>query len=48
MPRRMKDVLARQALEGLIGRVEEMTTLLRCVEEESPFVVQVHGIGGVG
>ncbi len=48
MPRRMKDVLARQALEGLIGRAEEMTTLLRCLDEESPFVVQIHGIGGVG
>ena len=48
MTRRMKDVLAQQVLSSLVGRAEEMATLLRCLEGESPFVVQIHGIGGVG
>ena len=32
MPRRMKDVLAQQALRSFVGRAEEMATLLRCLE----------------
>ena len=48
MTRRMKDVLAQQVLSSLVGRAEEMATLLRCLEGESPFVLQIHGIGGVG
>jgi hypothetical protein len=44
----MKDVLAKHALESFVGRAEEMEKLLRCLEGDSPFVVQIHGIGGVG
>jgi serine/threonine protein kinase len=48
MPRRMKDILAQRALENFVGRSKEMTALLKCLKEECPLVVHVHGIGGVG
>jgi tRNA A-37 threonylcarbamoyl transferase component Bud32 len=48
MPRRMKDLLAERALENFVGRTEEMAVLLKCMEGESPLVLQIHGIGGVG
>ena len=48
MTRRMRDVLAEQKRRNFVGRNEEMATLLRCLEDDSPFVVQIHGIGGVG
>ena len=48
MPRRMKDLLTKRAQENIIGRTEEMTSLLQCLEGECPLVVQIHGIGGVG
>jgi len=44
----MKDLLAKRAQENLIGRTEEMASLLQCLEGEFPLVVQIHGIGGVG
>jgi len=48
MPRRVKDLLAQRALENFIGRTEEMATLFQCLEGESPLVMHIHGIGGVG
>jgi hypothetical protein len=48
MPRRMKDLLAQRALENFIGRTKEMESLLKCLEDEYPLVVHIHGIGGVG
>ncbi len=48
MPRRMKDLLAQRAVENLVGRSGEMASLLRCLEDECPLVVHIHGIGGVG
>ncbi|MGD8537910.1 MAG: protein kinase [Candidatus Aminicenantes bacterium] len=48
MPRRMKDILAQRALANFVGRTEEMKSLLKCLEDECPLVVHVHGIGGVG
>jgi hypothetical protein len=44
----MKDLLVQRALENFVGRNQEMATLLKCLEEECPLVVHVHGIGGVG
>ncbi len=48
MSRRVKDLLAQRALENFIGRTNEMTTLLQCLDDEYPLVVHIHGIGGVG
>jgi hypothetical protein len=48
MSRRMKDFLAQRALENFVGRTEEMVALLKCLEDESPLVMHIHGIGGVG
>ena len=48
MSRRMKDFLAKRALENFVGRTEEMVALLKCLEDESPLVMHIHGIGGVG
>jgi hypothetical protein len=48
MPRRMKELLAQRALENFVGRTEEMASLLKCLEDECPIVVHIHGIGGVG
>lgn len=48
MSRRMRDLLAKRATENFIGRREEMAILLKCLEGDSPLVVHIHGIGGVG
>jgi hypothetical protein len=48
MPRRVKDLLAQRALENFVGRTGEMATLFQCLEGESPLVMHIHGIGGVG
>ena len=48
MSPRMKDFLAQRALENFVGRTEEMVALLKCLEDESPLVMHIHGIGGVG
>jgi hypothetical protein len=44
----MKDLLTRRVIENFIGRAREMETLLKCMEEDYPLVVHIHGIGGVG
>ena len=44
----MKDILAQRALENFVGRTGEMKSLLKCLEEEYPLVMHIHGIGGVG
>jgi hypothetical protein len=44
----MKDILAQRALESFVGRTREMASLLKCLEDEYPLVVHIHGIGGVG
>jgi Transcriptional regulatory protein, C terminal/AAA ATPase domain len=45
---RIRDHLARQAAEGLIGRAEESAALLQCLEPGGPHVVHVHGVAGMG
>jgi hypothetical protein len=46
--RRIGDLLADRATESLVGRREELSILLRVLEEDGPLVLHVHGIGGVG
>jgi hypothetical protein len=48
MIRRIGDVLAEQTAQRLVGRREEMAQLLRCLDDDGPAVIQVHGIGGCG
>jgi predicted alpha/beta-fold hydrolase len=48
MIRRIGDVLAEQTARQLVGRGKEMAQLLRCLEDDGPAVIQVHGIGGSG
>lgn len=48
MVRRMRELLAQRAMEGFVGRGEEMGSLLHCVEGGGSLVVHVHGIAGVG
>lgn len=45
---RIRDHVARQAAEGLIGRAEELAVLLQCLEPGGPHVVHLHGVAGVG
>jgi ATP/maltotriose-dependent transcriptional regulator MalT len=47
MPR-IRDHLAREAVEGLIGRTEELAALLHCLQPGGPRVVHLHGLAGVG
>jgi tRNA A-37 threonylcarbamoyl transferase component Bud32 len=44
----MKDILAKRAVENFVGRTIEMASLLQCLDDECPLVVQIYGIGGVG
>ncbi len=46
--RRIGDLLAQRSVESFVGREEELDLLLQCLQEESPPVVHVHGIGGIG
>lgn len=48
MSRRIGDLLANRATESLVGRKEDLSILLRVLEEDGPLVLHVHGIGGVG
>lgn len=48
MVRRIGDLLAQRATESFVGREEELGQLLQCLQEDSPPVVHVHGIGGIG
>ena len=48
MSRRIGNLLADRATENLVGRREELAILLRALEEDSPLVIHIHGIGGVG
>jgi hypothetical protein len=47
MPR-IRDHLARQAAEGVIGRDDELAALLHCLQPGGPRVVHLHGLAGVG
>jgi hypothetical protein len=40
--------LTRQAAEGVIGRADELTALLHCLQPGGPRVVHLHGVAGVG
>jgi len=48
MGQRLRDMLAQRAAESFVGREKELATLLKCLDEDGPLVVHVHGIGGVG
>ncbi|HZU75606.1 MAG TPA: transcriptional regulator, partial [Dehalococcoidia bacterium] len=45
---RLRDRLAQHAVEGFVGRADELAVLLQSLEEDGPAVVAVHGIGGAG
>lgn len=45
---KMRELLAQRASEDFVGRRAEMAVLLGTLERESPIVVHVHGIGGIG
>src|SRR5215471_1226217 len=47
MPR-IREHLERQAAEGVIGRGDELTALLHCLQPGGPRVVHLHGLAGVG
>ena len=47
MPR-LRDHLARHAVEGLIGRTDELAALLHCLQAGGPRVVHLHGLAGMG
>jgi hypothetical protein len=47
MPR-IRDHLARQAAEDVIGRADELAALLHCLQPGGPRVVHLHGLAGVG
>ena len=44
----MKDLLTKRAIENFIGRTEEIEFLSQVLEQESPVVAHIHGIGGIG
>ncbi len=48
MVHKMKDLLTQQALKNFTGRAEEIEILLKVLEQESPVVTHIHGIGGIG
>ena len=48
MARRVGDLLAQRATESFVGRRDELASLLASLEDDSPLVVQVHGLAGVG
>jgi hypothetical protein len=45
---RIRDHLASQAAEGMIGRTKERAALLQCLQPGGPRVVHLHGVAGVG
>ena len=45
---KMREMLARRASEDFVGRTDEIAVLLEILETESPVVVHIHGIGGIG
>src|SRR5690242_5827414 len=47
MPR-IRDHLASQAAEGVLGRAEEQAAMLKCLQPGGPHIVHVYGVGGVG
>ena len=48
MVHKMKDLLTKRAIENFIGRTEEIEFLSQVLEQESPVVAHIHGIGGIG
>ena len=48
MVRRIGDLLAQRATETFVGREEDLGLLLQTLREDSPPVIHVHGIGGIG
>ncbi|HEY0838026.1 MAG TPA: winged helix-turn-helix domain-containing protein [Azospirillum sp.] len=42
------DRLLRNAATAILGREREMDVLLRCLDEDAPLVVHVHGLSGIG
>ena len=45
---KMRDMLARRASEDFVGRADEIGFLLDTLDKDSPVVVHIHGIGGIG
>jgi len=45
---RIRDHLVTQAAESMIGRAEERSALLKCLQTGGPHVVHLHGMAGVG
>ena len=45
---RIRDHVATQAAEGMIGRAEEQATLLECLQPGGPHIIHLHGVAGVG
>ena len=48
MTRLLKDVLAQRTAEHFFGRDEELSILLRALEEDGPPITYLHGIAGIG
>jgi hypothetical protein len=48
MARRVSDLLAQRATESFVGRSGDLASLLKCLRDDRPLVVQVHGLAGVG
>ena len=48
MARRVSDLLGQRAAESFVGGRHELATLLECLHDKGPLVVQVHGLAGVG
>jgi len=48
MPHRMRDALEQRAVQDFVGRTPELTRLLSMLEQDSPSVAYVHGVGGIG
>jgi hypothetical protein len=48
MPRRLHELLTQQATEQFVGRTAELAFLLQVLEQATPLVVHVYGIGGIG
>ena len=48
MSQSMKEILSQNLAANLVGREEEIATILKIVESPAPAVVHIHGIGGIG
>lgn len=48
MPRRVGEIAIQRAADERVGRAAELAVLFRCLEEDGPLVVHVHGLVGVG